>query len=99
MSRGMTHIYLGIESQLKLQISNSVYEEKEISVLINVDGLLIYFRSKQQMWPILLQIFYKDYYCKFFVVALYCGDSKPYDANHFMDNFVEECTVRTWTTY
>ncbi|XP_011859970.1 PREDICTED: uncharacterized protein LOC105557361 [Vollenhovia emeryi] len=88
-----TFIYLGIANQLQLQIVDSEYEGREIRVLINVEGLPIYVHSKQQMWPILLQILHKDYYCKPIVVALYCGDSKPHDANDFMENFTEECTT------
>lgn len=88
-----TYIYLGIANQLQLQLANSEYGGKEIRVLINVDDLLIYTRSKQQMWPILMQILHKDYNCKPVIVALYCGDSKPHDANDFMENFTEECTT------
>lgn len=87
-----TYIYIGVENKLRLQISHSDFKDTKIRVLVNTDGLPIYSHGKQQLWPILMQLLIEGYYCKPFVVALYCGDSKPWSADEYMNDFVDECS-------
>lgn len=90
-----TYMYIGIETGLRSRIAHSGYQELEIKLLVNIDGLPIYAHSKQQLWPILIQVMTNDYYCLPFIVALYCGDSKPDSIDRFLDDFINESALLT----
>lgn len=83
-------VYFGIENCPKRIISPETFTECEIKVLINVDGLPIYNHARKQLWPILGQLYNVKYDSRPFVVALYCGDSKPKSANDYLNQFVDE---------
>lgn len=84
------YIYIGIEHGLNRVIDPDIFIEKEISVLVHIDGVQIYNNSQIQVWPILVKIFHENYVCEPFVVALYCGDSKPLSAFDYLNDFVTE---------
>ena len=56
---------------------------------INVDGLPLFKSSNEQFWPILGLI--EEDPCRIpFVIGLYCGHSKPSDANEYLSDFITE---------
>ncbi|XP_066581974.1 uncharacterized protein [Prorops nasuta] len=82
--------YYGIENALCNIITPEIYTETQISIIINVDDLPLYNASTTELWPILGQIFHKSYNCQPFVIALYCGNSKPASVEQFLFDFIEE---------
>ncbi|KAF2884318.1 hypothetical protein ILUMI_21837, partial [Ignelater luminosus] len=57
---------------------------------INVDGLPISKSSNKQLWPIQACIFDKEYKYPPFLIGCYYGNSKPRDANEFLQLFANE---------
>lgn len=84
------YTYLGIKKGLINIISPDVYTEKKISLLIHVDGMQVYHSSSKQVWPIVVKVYHPNYLAKPFVAAIYCGDSKPFSAENYFSDFVEE---------
>ncbi|KAH9629842.1 hypothetical protein HF086_011492 [Spodoptera exigua] len=60
-----------------------------ISLNINIDGLPLYHSSKQQIWPILGNI-YELSQLPPFVIGIYYGHGKPTDLESFLREFVDE---------
>ena len=56
---------------------------------MNVDGLPLFKSSGLQLWPILCRIVGCD--VPPFVVAVYCGFTKPADITEYLADFVKEC--------
>lgn len=83
-------VYFGLENGLNRIILPEIYTENEIRILVNIDGLPIYRNSRKQFWPILAQVFHKNYDAHPFVVGIYCGDSKPLSANDYLQRFIDE---------
>ncbi|OXU24750.1 hypothetical protein TSAR_002052 [Trichomalopsis sarcophagae] len=48
-----------------------IYNDAEIEILVNIDGMPLYKNSDQQFWPILMKIYHRDFLCKLGIV-LYC---------------------------
>lgn len=67
-----------------------MYNKKDISVFIHIDGMQIYNNSQNQVWPITLKIFHRNCVSKPFVAAIYCGDSKLQSSNTYLYDFVKE---------
>ncbi|EZA47524.1 hypothetical protein X777_16276 [Ooceraea biroi] len=86
------YIYIGIEHGLKRIIDPDIFIEKEIIIFVHIDGVQIYNNSQIQVWPILIKIVHDNWVCEPFVVALYCGDSKPLNASDYLINFVTEAS-------
>lgn len=82
-------IYIGIEKGLKEIITNE-YTESVIHLLFNVDGLPLFNNSNQQFWANLGLIIHNDYESQPFIVALYCGDSKPMNVDDFLEEYIIE---------
>lgn len=78
------YVYLGIAENLRRIISPTVYTSRTIKLLLNVDGLPVFNRSNQQLWPILMLVFDPDYESTPFMVAAFCGKSKPNSVKHFL---------------
>ena len=57
-----------------------------INLLINIDGLPLFKSSLRQLWPILAR--FND--SPVFIVALYCGYSKPPSLDDYMKEFLSE---------
>jgi len=90
-----SYIYIGIEEALKKRIDENIYKEKRTRILVNIDGVPLFQSSRQQFWPILMQVFHVNYYSDPAVVAIYCGDSKPASVEEFLSNFIQEAIVLT----
>lgn len=82
--------YLGIEENLKGIISPLTFPKRVIKLLINIDGLQLFNRSGQQMWPILMMIHDPDFETVPFLVGAFCGRSKPLFVKKFLIKFVQE---------
>lgn len=86
------YIYIGIEHGLHQVINTQIFMEKEICVLVHIDGVQIYNNSQIQVWPIIMKIFHKEYNCEPFTVAVFCGDSKLASTHDYLIDFVTEAT-------
>lgn len=84
--------YMDLLQSLKQFISrcpSSQLQNNEINISFNIDGLPLFKSSNMQLWPILGLI--KN--CPLenpFVIAMYCGISKPSSLHTFLENFVNE---------
>lgn len=90
---GGQYKYFGIEHGLKTlhQQSALLEDEDNLSLLVNVDGIPLFKSSKTQFWPVLC----KTEYSKPFIVALYCGNSKPDPVDDFLEDFLTELSYLT----
>ncbi|KAL7287656.1 hypothetical protein TKK_0018297 [Trichogramma kaykai] len=71
-----SYTYFGLSKVLQIMVKNGDYNEEILEILVGTDGLSIYKNSSKQFWPILIEIYHKNYKCNPGIVALYCGDSK-----------------------
>lgn len=62
---------------------------KVFKVALNIDGLPLTKSSCSQFWPILALI-ENCSFCKPFPIAVYQGNSKPNNANNFLEALVNE---------
>lgn len=83
-------VYLGIRKNLEKCFNCELHEMNEIELLINVDGVPLFKSSKKQLWPILCQVFSIPNRYKPFPVAIYCGNTKPSDLEHYFNKFIDE---------
>lgn len=84
------YVYFGIAENLKRIISPNIYKNRTIKLLINVDGLPIFNRSNEQLWPILMLVFDVEYESSPFIVGAFCGKSKPKNIAEFLEDFIYE---------
>ena len=86
---GGRYIYLGIATGLThiLECDNAaIYNRNAIELKVNVDGLPLFKSSKIECWPILGSFaHYKP-----FVIALFCGTTKPTDVHEYLRDFTDE---------
>ncbi|XP_075167579.1 uncharacterized protein LOC142239679 [Haematobia irritans] len=66
------------------------FHGNEIDLLIHVDGMEIFNKSKKGFWTIMGKVFSRTYNSKPFLIALFVGNSKPYSAREFLAEFVAE---------
>lgn len=86
---GGQYCYFGIESGLLRTLAqNPLFAERDdsIDLTVNIDGLPLFKSSNIQLWPVL---------CKFdhfdpFLVALYCGHTKPNSVQEYLSDFLHE---------
>ena len=83
------YIYYGLEGGISRVLSqNDAFRQQHstVSLDVNIDGLPIFKSSKVQFWPILVT------FSNFspFIVALYCGESKPEPLDAYLHDFLEE---------
>lgn len=85
-------VYIGLASQLirQLQIYENIIQNKTITLLFNIDGIPIFKSSAMQFWPILGMVTVPNYRLSPFVIAIFCGKSKPVSVNTFCKEFVNE---------
>jgi hypothetical protein len=80
---------LGIESGILKVISTHLEyfrSNNEVILTFNVDGVPLFKSSNVQMWPILCSVQHFEP----FVVAFYCGNSKPNSVVGYLDDFLSE---------
>lgn len=78
------YFYLGVQTMLQ-QIEST---DNVIELSINIDGASISNSSNIQLWPILGSLMNS----KPFVIACFCGSSKP-EINSFLDDLISELIV------
>ena len=87
---GGDYFYIGLKSSIKSKLeefsSHDINSLKTINLLINVDGIPLFKSSNTQLWPILASF----QLASPFVVALYCGSSKPDSCEEFLKDFLDE---------
>lgn len=77
----------GYEMRFQSNISD-LNQNNVISITVGIDGLPISKSSNTQFWPILGYLGSQKE--DVFVIAIYCGKTKPVSANEFLDKFVVE---------
>jgi len=85
--------YFSIEDTLVNIIPVDIYSERDIFLLINVDGASIHHNSKKYVWTILGLVHHHQYDAKPFLIGLYYGESKPMSANEFLQDFVQKLII------
>ncbi|CAC5424804.1 unnamed protein product [Mytilus coruscus] len=88
---GGDYLYLGLESGLLKVISENLEHFQRIENLelsISIDGVPLFKSSSVQQWPILCSV--KQF--EPFVVAVYCGDTKPNSVDEYLFDFLSEIT-------
>lgn len=85
--------YFSIEDTLVNIIPVDIYSERDIFLLINVDGASIHHNSKKYVWTILGLVHHHQYDAKSFLIGLYYGESKPMSANEFLQDFVQKLII------
>lgn len=80
--------YFGIERSLK-RMSKLFQDTNTIQLQINIDGLPLHKSTNRQFWPILGSIYGNKHV---FVIAIFCGNSKPASLEQFLNAFVEEAS-------
>ncbi|XP_029676812.1 uncharacterized protein LOC115243756 [Formica exsecta] len=89
---GGKYCYFGIVNNLKsLFVKVPLLKSlQEINLFVNIDGLPLANSSSIQFWPILCKI--DQSFCKLdpFIVAVYCGQSKPPDVHEYLQDFIQE---------
>ncbi len=80
--------YFGIERSIT-KLSKLFQDNETIKIQINIDGLPLHKSTNCQFWPILGSLYGHKHV---FVIAIYCGNSKPSSLEQFLEEFVDEAT-------
>ena len=80
---GGSYVYLGIVAGLRRILGEEISEDSIIVLSVNIDGFPLYKSASTQLWPILCQYEKSNP----FVVAIYCGNTKPKDCNLNLQDF------------
>ena len=84
---GGHYAYFGIGSGiLKLLSQNPGICDENIDLCFNINGVPLFKSSNTKMWPILCR--FRDF--SPFIVALYCGHSKPNNVEEYLSDFIFE---------
>jgi len=86
------YVYFGVEKQVRRNLLSTALENQldKLDLFFNVDGLPISKSSTKQFWPILCAAVVNMKLTKPFVIALFCGSSKPASAHIFLADLVNE---------
>lgn len=69
------------------------YIEDNLELIVHVDGMDVFNKTKKGFWSVMGKVFSNLYMAKPFLIALYYGNSKPYSARDFLKEFVEEVNI------
>lgn len=91
-------VYIGIEKNLKNQLSLEKYKSDLLRLQIGVDdttmdGLPPFKSSSIELYPILGKVFDKKIIFKPFTIAIYCGEGSPKPVSKFLSDFVDELNL------
>lgn len=89
------YCYFGIANNLKEIFSKvSVLQAlKDINLFVNIDGIPLANSSSIQFWPILCKINQTICEVEPFIVAVYCGNSKPLNIHDYLTDFIQEYKI------
>ena len=82
-------VYFGLQHQLEKYIRLIGGNCSAIQIDVNIDGLPLRHKSRQQFWPILCSIVGCKS-CHPFMAALFYGKQKPKSADVYMQKFINE---------
>lgn len=83
-------VYFGVGKGIEACIELIVYSERTIHLKFSVDGLPISKSDNTQLCPILCQVDHNQIYYEPFVVAMFCGMSKPVRNLVYFEQFCED---------
>ena len=83
MKCGGEYIYFGIEKGIKKKVRSYGFLGSCIYLKVNIDGIPLFKSSSTVFWPILAS--FSDH--EPFLIALFCGASKPSSLDDYMDDF------------
>lgn len=89
------YCYFGIANTLKMIISEVpiLQSLQKIDLFVNIDGIPLANSSSVQFWPILCKINQSLYKLEPFIVAVYCGQSKPSNIEEYLKDFINEYKI------
>ena len=81
-------MYFGVESGLLKILSQHVanFSGERLCISFHIDGVSLFKSTNTQLWPILCSL--KEF--EPFIVALFCGNSKPDSLDNYLRDFIEE---------
>lgn len=82
-------LYFGIENGLKYGWAKFNKNQFEMSLSINVDGIVLHKSSAYEFWPIIGRFDTSP----IFLIALWWGRGKPTSCNGFLSDFVDEFMI------
>ena len=86
------YVYFGVQENLKNIIPED-YNKRIVKLSFNVDGVPIYNRSSMQFWTFLGKVYDNQYDSWPFIIAIFCGDSKPISIREFLEDFITEMSL------
>ena len=88
--KGGQYCHFGLSNCLEKIIEKRLFLDintRNIDLIVNTDGVPLGSSSEKNLWPILCsESLFNDVY----IIGVYCGQSKPKDANEFLSPFVLE---------
>lgn len=81
-------LYFRIQTSLKRLISKLQHSCQTLELSFNVDGLPLFHSNNLQIWPILGKLGNVQH--QPFVVAIFCGTSKPVPVNDYLRDLIKE---------
>uniref|UniRef100_A0A182PTP5 Uncharacterized protein n=1 Tax=Anopheles epiroticus TaxID=199890 RepID=A0A182PTP5_9DIPT len=82
-------VWQGVYNRTFGKNNNRNADREKLWLDFSMDGLPLHNSGPTQLWPILMRI-YEMPSAPIFVVALFCGSSKPSSANEYLDKLVTE---------
>lgn len=91
---GKSFIYFGIEKSLTRQVQAQLSTTYPETLLLHIfiDGIRLYKSSSKGFWPIVGSVLNTAKSTPF-VIACYCGDSKPTSLREFLREFIQEYCI------
>ncbi|KAL7382570.1 hypothetical protein ABVT39_024430 [Epinephelus coioides] len=81
---GGQYAYYGLEKGICRFLGQA--EAKDVNLIVNIDGIPFFKSSGVQFWPILAKLEHSDP----FIVAIFCGQSKPSPLQDYLKDFLTE---------
>ena len=85
--------HFGLVPAVVLALKHVKLNSNRISVQVCTDGLPISKSSSTCFWPILCRVISDDFVSKVFIVSLYSGSSKPFNAQIFFKPFLDDVKI------
>lgn len=81
---GGQYAYYGLEKAICRFLAQA--EAMDVNLIVNIDGIPLFKSSGVQFWPILAKLEHSDP----FIVAIFCGQSKPSPLEDYLKDFLTE---------
>lgn len=83
-------VYFGLADYLKKIINTKNHKLFKLLLQFFIDGLPLFRSSNIQFWPLLAKIKDSEILYEPFIVACYCGESKPFSPAQYFEKFITE---------